>query len=779
MLKSNLKILALIISSTIAIASNANPSNVNQIQLAKLEKNTKQLVVGASVKDITPQKNMLPLHRMPKVEITGVLDPIHVRVIALSSGGATSLMICSETGRSLGPQVAEAVSRHTGVPLESIINTATHSHAAPEWSDPINVDFQDGPDVSTQQKWAKYALDQTLAAADEALASMKPATVGIGYSKSYINVNRNAYYNKVDKSGKSTEYNFLGYNPEGPSDKTVAALQFNDLKGDPIAYIVNYSVHGTVMHGNTISNGKTGVSADIPGLVSDYLEEKHPGSVAMWLSGAAGDQNPIIQNNMYTRNPKTGEFEELFSNNYDMLTYLAKIHFHDVETALSSIHSYTRKADVNSAYMESPIPSNTGKGNAEISLQMLRIGDIAFAAFPGELFTSTGMTMKDKSLLKNTIIVNHAWQKISQSPNYHVDDDTLAKNGFGADRAYYKAGFLTPTLSSMTNRLIKETNQWTFNGDGTATNTKTGEMVIVGLDHEAGTADDNEIVSPSGKVILKNAHPMHDSNSKVYVDLGNGFRVYPGADNVIGTKDDVVINFGHYPQSDSSGAKADPIDWRILDIKDNVATLTSSVLLDAVKFNNNENDGNEWATSNLRLWLNSKGGKSSSGDTNGFYNSAFSPKEKSNILLTTVSMKSKNKFIAYDRLLSSDWWKYYSTNGENTQDYIWALSGEEVFNYFGKSSIATEKELGHSPDNYTAAYFAPSKFAHSNGVKVNTGGNGPSFVGYGDIWTRSKGADGDGKTYNGVFVGSTGSLNSGRSVTRDYGVLPVIRVRLK
>lgn len=737
------------------------------------------LYIGASTKDITPQSNMYPLHRMPKVDIENmVLDPLHVRVIALSNGGSKSLIICSETGRSLGPQIAKIVSEHSGISLSNIIITATHSHAAPEISDPVNIDFKDSKDksVSTQQLWAKYALEQTLSAVDDAMNHMQRAKVGIGYSKSYINVNRNATYNKVDKNGKVTKVSFLGYNPEGISDKTLVTLEFKDLNDKPIAFIVNYAVHGTVMHANTIADGKTAISADIPGLASDYIEDKYPGSVAMWLSGAAGDQNPIIQNNMYAPNPKTGEWEEVFSNNYDIAKYLAKIHFKDIETSIEHISQFSENAKINSAYVEGDIPSSQG-GDAVISLQSLRIGKFELSAFPGELFTSTGAAIKSASPLKDTMIINHSWQRWTQSPNYHADDATIAANGFGADRAYYKPGYLNKVLSKLNNELIKETNEWTFNGDGTATNIKNGKIVIIGLDNRPGTSDDNKLVNTNGAVLFKNVVPKFDSNHKVYVDVGNGISICPGADNVIGTTDDVVCGFGHYRQNDEN--KASKIQWRLLGRDDSGLTVISNIILDAVKFNLSDTSGNEWKDSNLRAWLNSTGGQSSVGEKAGFINNAFNAEEKSKLVLNNVDMQSNEQFIAYNRLLTSDWWHHYSTHGFSTRDYVYVLSGEEVFKYFGKSKLATEKELGHSPENYSNAYFKASPFAIHNGIHINEGGNGPTFVGFADSWTRSKGAINNDNIFYGVFLGSTGSLNSGRPVTRDYGVLPVIKISLK
>ena len=98
-------------------AGNAIAADVNAVFMA-----------GAAKADITPE--VFPLTRAPKVTITGVLDSLTVRVIALSKGPTTVLLIASETGRSFGPVFAKAIARHTALPLENIILTSTHTHAA-------------------------------------------------------------------------------------------------------------------------------------------------------------------------------------------------------------------------------------------------------------------------------------------------------------------------------------------------------------------------------------------------------------------------------------------------------------------------------------------------------------------------------------------------------------------------------------------------------------------------------------------------------------------------
>ena len=111
--------------------------------------------------------------------------------------------------------------------------------------------------------------------------------MGYGTGESYINVNRQI---TDPKTGKWWE----GPNREGPSDKTVAVLKFESLSGEPLAVYYNYAVHGV------IAGQLDQISGDIPGASSRYIEDAFGGDVvAVWSTGASGDQNPIYFQQTY------------------------------------------------------------------------------------------------------------------------------------------------------------------------------------------------------------------------------------------------------------------------------------------------------------------------------------------------------------------------------------------------------------------------------------------------------------------------------------------------
>ena len=110
---------------------------------------------------------------------------------------------------------------------------------------------------------------------------LTPARVGFGTGVSYINVNRNIIDPKTRRWWEGPNY-------DGPSDKTVAVMKFETLTGEPIAVYYNYSMHAVTVGQLDL------VSADAPGTTSKYIEDSLDNKVvALWSSGAAGDQNPI------------------------------------------------------------------------------------------------------------------------------------------------------------------------------------------------------------------------------------------------------------------------------------------------------------------------------------------------------------------------------------------------------------------------------------------------------------------------------------------------------
>jgi hypothetical protein len=221
--------------------------------------------VGAAKVDVTPAADQLPKG------IEGIHDHLFARAIALDDGTNKAALVTVDLGvvrTETWSHVSARAEKELGIPAKNILITATHTHSAP---------WLAGPELE----------EKIFQAIRDAKKTTQPAQMAFGSGVSYINVNRNI----IDPV---THRWWEGPNYEGPSDKTVAVVKFSTPAGKPIAVYYNYAVHA-VLSGQTDL-----VSGDIPGATSTYIEESlGDGAVAVWSTGASGDQNPIFFQQTY------------------------------------------------------------------------------------------------------------------------------------------------------------------------------------------------------------------------------------------------------------------------------------------------------------------------------------------------------------------------------------------------------------------------------------------------------------------------------------------------
>jgi neutral ceramidase len=226
------------------------------------------LRAGAAKVDITPAPDALP------AGYEGILDQIYSRAIVLDSGSAKAALISVDAGGipdGVWQEVAGRLERELRIPVANVLLTATHTHSAPR---------------QEASAYGAYA-DKIVESVRLAQARLEPARIGYGTGVSYLNVNRNIIDPKTRRWWEGPNY-------DGPSDKTVAVIALESLAGEPIAVYYNYAMHAVAVGQLDL------VSGDAPGTASKYIEDTFDGGVvALWSSGAAGDQNPIYFQQTY------------------------------------------------------------------------------------------------------------------------------------------------------------------------------------------------------------------------------------------------------------------------------------------------------------------------------------------------------------------------------------------------------------------------------------------------------------------------------------------------
>ena len=115
-----------------------------------------------------------------------------------------------------------------------------------------------------------------------------------------------------------------------------------------------------------------------------------------------------------------------------------------------------------------------------------------------------------------------------------------------------------------------------------------------------------------------------------------------------------IIKFGNYPQDGNRSIS--PIEWLVLDVKENEALIVSRYGLDCKQYSHDFH-GTRWEDCDLRKWLN-----------NDFIKYAFSEEEA--------------KRIKVSELKNEDNHKYRTKGGNDTKDRIFCLSIDEAEQYF-------------------------------------------------------------------------------------------------
>ncbi|MCD7807191.1 MAG: hypothetical protein LUH19_07615 [Lachnospiraceae bacterium] len=413
-----------------------------------------RLYCGAARTLITPSEELLPnLPSFDSAPFGGVLDDIYLRVIAMDNGEQKALIISFDLDKAPNPDpwIGE-LAVHTGIAEEFILYFGIHVHSSVITS---KRPFEKSHDISRKPpevqkaaaKYEEWLKEKLFDAVDRALHEMKPARMGFGLGNSYINVNRNQDYFEYNDAGGKMLAPGIGANGSAPTDTELAVMRIEDLESRPIAFFMNYAVHCVVMIWNRDEDGKTWISGDIGGGVSRYMEQKFPGSIAVWSSGAAGDLNPIMMNQIYYPEPQTGictckrlQGLEVCSV---MLKTLTARHFQDVMKVVSGIKCTEEMIQISGMieWSETPgcqrvfdesgryVRELTGEDQPpyRIRLHLLRIGSVALFGVNGELYSSLGKAVKNMALMKNTVVINHDASLVPGNPGYIYDDETIER----------------------------------------------------------------------------------------------------------------------------------------------------------------------------------------------------------------------------------------------------------------------------------------------------------------------------------------------------------------
>jgi len=407
---------------------------------------TGALQAGAAKIDITPPADaalVMSGYAGRKDGFKGIHDHIYARAIVLSDGSRQAAIVAWEligVPTPVWEELSKRVATEAGIQPEYLLLAAVHDHSAPA------PEGMYGNSSLKAAAYTRHVEDATIEAIQEAKAKLQPAQIGIGTAKAYVNINRREYSSKEGWR--------LGYDPEGPSDKTVTVIRFNALSGKPIALLINYAVHAVVMGDENYQ-----ITGDLAGATSRFVENYYTGKpeykprsdagpalqlrpedtaegvVAVWTSGAAGDQNPV---------------SEAPGSDFTLVNALGQILGEAAVRAANSVPSTTDKIRIWGKQDEITCPGRKLEPGprhrkdytwhdaepVNIRLSLVMINDIALTGVSGEVFTLINRRLEKESPFNHTVMVTHA----NGSSGYIPDDSAFDQVSYEITTSHLKPG---------------------------------------------------------------------------------------------------------------------------------------------------------------------------------------------------------------------------------------------------------------------------------------------------------------------------------------------------
>jgi len=402
--------------------------------LAAAEKGS--LRAGAARVDITPAKDaaLLMSGYAGRTEgHKGIHDNLYARALVLDDGAAqVALVACDLISfpNGLWQQIVERVSPESGIPVTHILLAGTHTHGAPT---PV----RPGTGDARQAAYAGKVEEGVATAVRQAQAALEPARVGAGAGRASVAVNRRARM----ADGRW----WLGQNPDGPTDRTVAVVKFETPAGRPIALLVNYGVHGVVMGPRNQE-----ITADLPGAASRLIEQHYGDQVVgIFTGGAAGDQNPIYGPG--TEFPQVAALGQILGEEALRVATEVRTWPHARLRAAQRVVTCPGQKLAQGARPRTEYVFEDA-GPVDIRLSLLMIGDIAVTGVSGEVLTMIGQRLKRESPYAATLMVTNA----NGSSGYLADDASYAQVSYEIVTTRVKRGCAEGAIVNGLLEMMKE-----------------------------------------------------------------------------------------------------------------------------------------------------------------------------------------------------------------------------------------------------------------------------------------------------------------------------------
>lgn len=429
-----------------------------------VEPDKKVFRAGAFAADITPlELPVLVNGNMNAVSADTVNDRLHARCLVLDDGAnqvAIAIVDSCMLPRSLLDEAKELASKATGIPASRMLISATHTHSAPSSYGCLGTD--------ADPKYVRFLPPQIAKGIAQAQKNLAPARIGWAVGRDEKNV---ANRHWIMKPGKAPTNRFGGtkddtvrmhpghnnpdaIRPAGPVDPDVPVVSLQTPDGKPIALLSAYSLHYV---------GAKPLSADYFAVFCEKITEKigvppreeksRPPFMAALANATSGDTWLMDYSQKERRkydiqgvaeDVSTAAFEAWQRISYfdwaplvmqeKLLTLGVRMpSAEEVAAAREFVKTVEegKPKSLEQIYARETLLLNDLPPTRELKLQAIRIGELAIATIPNEVYGITGLTIKKESPIKTTFVIELA----NGCEGYLPPPDLLKLGGYTCWRA--------------------------------------------------------------------------------------------------------------------------------------------------------------------------------------------------------------------------------------------------------------------------------------------------------------------------------------------------------
>lgn len=449
--------------------------------------------IGWGSASITPEQTVALAGQSYKRITNEVRDPLMATALAIediSTGGQVVLVGCDLIAIELpllGRARELAVARSPELAPESIVLSASHTHAGPQYAD-IEMwfkveDHTAEPGVMKHGEYVEFAAERIAQAIQEAWDSRLPGGISRARGTAAISFNRMVVYDDDHAAMYGDIYTSHYRRMVGPEDPRVEMLFTWDGQGELTGVLFNAACTAQITENQTL------LSADYFGELRAMIARQwSPNVYLLGLVGAAGDLAPrdtlnqrhnerdynkelrtIARKLLHTfelgleeakerietspvfkhtltplllplRKPTKSEVDEARAYWQAFERELAR---HEDRAVLFNSRSYEERHRIMNSYAilhRATVLKRTSTYPME--LHAIRIGDIAIVTNSFELFTEYGLQIKARSCAKQTFIA----QLSCNSSGYLPTAYAAAAGGYSA---YLYCGYVGPDAGEL------------------------------------------------------------------------------------------------------------------------------------------------------------------------------------------------------------------------------------------------------------------------------------------------------------------------------------------